>query len=96
MNIKIVSHKVLKDKIDFYELDVPFEDKDIAKAAKCWFNTESKNWCIDVKNDKYDEMISLYSRVYLENIFENKEIYKANKARWSPNWSRFFQESTFF
>ena len=34
--------------------------------------------------EKYDEMVNLYSRVYLKNIFENKEIYKKNKARWSP------------
>lgn len=84
MNVQIISHtKTLKQQIDFYELEVPFEDKDIAKSAKCWFNPESKNWCIDVENEKYDEMVKLYSRVHLYNIFENKEIYKANKAKWN-------------
>ena len=66
---------------DFYELDVPYEHKNIAKEKKCFFNPESKNWCVHPKNKNYDEMVKLYNRVYLIDNFDNK-------SESLVNWSR--------
>ena len=83
MSNKSVSFEQMKNECDFYELEIPFEHKDIAKANKCFFNDEAKRWCIHSKNKKHDEMVNLYERIYLKNEFENKEIYKQNGARWN-------------
>ena len=94
MNVEIISHTQTSKQIDFFDLNIPYEDKDIAKAAKCFFNPESKSWRIHLENENYNEMVNLYSRVYLKNIFENKEIYKKNKAKWNPEKKEWFTYSS--
>ena len=80
----------IKLNCDFYELDVPYEHKNIAKEKKCFFNPESKNWCVHPKNKNYDEMVKLYNRVYLIDNFDNKDLYKKGGAKWNPQNKMWF------
>ena len=64
-------------------LEVPYEHKDIAKSNRCFFNMTAKQWSISPSNENYDTMVQLFKIVYLKNIFENREIYKLNGAKWS-------------
>ena len=76
------------------ELFIPFDRKEEAKKTRCLFNVESKTWFIKNNNERYDEMVQLYSKRYLKNDYDNKELYKANEARWSPSDKKWFTYSS--
>ena len=76
------------------ELYVPYDKKDEVKQFKCYFNPTAKAWMIKDNNEHYDEMINLYSKTYLKNFFENKDLYKLHGARWSPAYKKWFTYSS--
>ena len=65
-------------------LEIPYSQKEIARANKCFFFPENKKWGINKHSENHDSMVKLFSIVYLKNVFENKEVYKLNGAKWNP------------
>ena len=84
----------IQEKVYENELYLSYEMRDKAKQYKCFFKPETKSWFIKSNNPNYDEAINLYSITYLKNIFDNKEIYKANGARWSPTYKKWYTYSS--
>lgn len=64
-------------------LFIPFSKIDIAKKCKCFFNPSDKLWYIRNNSKYYNDMIELYSIQNLENIYDNRELYKTNNAKWN-------------
>jgi hypothetical protein len=84
----------MTDKTYKEELYIPYENKDKAKEYKCFFNPVSKSWFIHSNNEHFDKATNLYSITYLKNIFDNKELYKANGARWSLAYKQWYTYSS--
>ena len=84
----------IQEKIFDSELYLPYMYKDKAKEYKLFFKPDTKSWYIKSNNPNYDEATNLYSRVYLKNIYDNKELYKANNSKWSPAYKKWYTYSS--
>ena len=71
-------------KIFKHELEISFDKKEIAKQNGFFFCPTLKSWCINENNESFDEMMRLYKRTYLKNIYKNKDLYKKHGAKWDP------------
>ena len=64
-------------------IDIPFDQKHIAKENNCFWDTTSKKWfTYDCDNSILDE----YECVTLLNfIFDKKDFIKSNGGKYNPN-----------
>ena len=78
-------------------LCVPFSEKDIAREAKCFFDTKNKHWTIKNDNPNFDEIVKKYKPIALNNsTYDQRDQIKALGARWDsknkkwiiPNYRR--------
>jgi len=80
-------------------LFIPYSKLDIAKKNKCFFNPSDKLWYIKNNSKYYNDMVQLYSIQNLENIYDNRELYKSNNAKWNSDlkqWQTYKSNSELF
>lgn len=92
MSKKIYSQQLNEDikQSEQTDLFIPYSKINEAKKYKCFFNPNTKLWSIKKTNPNYQEAIKLYAIQNLINIYENKEEYKNNEAKWN-NESKIWQ-----
>lgn len=71
-------------------LEVPYDQKNLAKANRMTYNKINKKWSINEANENYESMVNLFSKVYLKNVFENKDIYKLNGGKWDNEIKKWY------
>jgi len=70
---------------DLIELTIPFEYRDIAKQNHLYFNFKTKKWLISSDHDNFENLKTMFEKVYLVGDYELKDIYKKNGAKWDEN-----------
>ena len=87
---KLKERKIFNENIRIY-FDVPFEQKDEAKAFKCWFDTNKKMWFLQCKEEdekcfsnELNKFIEKYAVKFLHHAkFDDKDFIKANGGKWN-------------